>query len=167
MIHSAEYIIKGLSLSPHPEGGYFRRTFESSHSTHSSEFSRPLGTSIYYLLKKGEVSRLHSLDADETWYFHQGATLDLHLFDRNQYHNVKLGRFAPSENCLVQFTVPAGTIFGAIPNRQSKETYSFVSCSVCPGFTKEGFFWPDIAELRTKFKAQHELLGKLSKPVEY
>ena len=110
---------------------------------------------------------MHSLDADETWYFHQGATLDLHLFDRNQYHNVKLGRFAPSENCLVQFTVPAGTIFGAIPNRQSKETYSFVSCSVCPGFKKEGFFLPDIAELRTKFKAQHELLGKLSKPVEY
>ena len=33
-------------------------------------------------LKKGEVSRLHSLDADETWYFHQGATLDLHIFDR-------------------------------------------------------------------------------------
>jgi hypothetical protein len=57
--------------------------------------------------------------------------------------------------------------FGAIPNENSKEAYSLVSCSVCPGFQEEGFFWPDIAELRRKFKAHHELLGKLSKPVEY
>jgi len=90
---------------------------------------------------------LHSLDADETWYFHQGATLDLHIFDRNQYHNVKLVIFASGADCLVQFTVSAGTIFGAILNKQSKDNYSFVSCSVCPGFIEKGFFWPDIAEL--------------------
>jgi len=110
---------------------------------------------------------LHSLDADETWYFHQGATLDLHIFDRNQYHNVKLVMFASGADCSLQFTVPVGTILGAILNRQSKDTYSFVSCSVCPGFKEEGFFWLDIAELRRKFKAHQELLGKLSKPVEY
>ena len=166
-MHSADYVIKGLSLSPHPEGGYFRRTFESNHATHSSDASRPLGTSIYYLLKKGEVSCLHSLDADETWYFHQGATLDLHLFEKDQYNNVKLGRYTPRADSLPQFTIPAGSIFGAVSNEHSKETYSLVSCSVCPGFQEEGFFWPDIAELRRKFKAHHELLGKLSKPVEY
>ena len=108
---------------------------------------------LLLLVEKGEVPPLHSLNTDKTWYFHQGATLDLHIFDRNQYHNVKLVMFASGAECSLQFTVPVGTILGAILNRQSKDTYSFVSCSVCPGFKEEGFFWLDIAELRRKFKA--------------
>jgi len=108
---------------------------------------------LLLLVEKGEVPPLHSLNTDKTWYFHQGATLDLHIFDRNQYHNVKLVMFASGADCSLQFTVPVGTILGAILNRQSKDTYSFVSCSVCPGFKEEGFFWLDIAELRRKFKA--------------
>ena len=81
-MHSADYIIKGLSLSPHQRVDIFAEHLNRIMLPISLSASRPLGTSIYYLLKKGEVSCLHSLDADETWYFHQGATLDLHLFER-------------------------------------------------------------------------------------
>ncbi len=75
---TADYLIEALRLSPHEEGGWFRRTYESEKSLQVDEGSRSLGTSILYLLKSQEVSRLHSLRSDETWYFHQGNPVRIH-----------------------------------------------------------------------------------------
>ena len=90
LLVSAEEIIDRFSLEPHPEGGWFRRTYESKELIESPNGFRPAGTSILYLLKKGEVSQLHRLDADETWYFHQGAPLHIHMFSSDDYHSILL-----------------------------------------------------------------------------
>ena len=55
---SADRLIALLDLKPHPEGGYFRETFRDG-------AGRGHSTAIYFLLKAGEVSRWHRVDAAE------------------------------------------------------------------------------------------------------
>ena len=160
MVSPAEELIELLKLSSHPEGGWYRRTFESANLINSKHGQRPLSTTIQYLLKKGEFSRLHFLDADETWYFHEGAPLIIHLFNSNEYSSVVLGQCSSNPDFVAQFTIPAGTIFGAIPLKSAYEQFSLVSCSVSPGFMEDGFYWPDPEELRKNFNKQSELLEK-------
>ncbi len=157
----AEEIIERLSLKPHPEGGWFRRTYESTKQLESTNGPRPMSTSITYLLSKGEVSRLHYLDADETWYFHDGKTVELHLFENNQYRCILLGSVLERSN-FQQFTIPAGTIFGARTNERTIGGWSLMSCSVCPGFILRGFDWADISILKSRFRNYSRLIDQLS-----
>lgn len=63
MRYTARYWIHGLGLRRHPEGGYYKETYRNKESITDQELStrfvgkRSLATSIYYLLKSGEVSR--------------------------------------------------------------------------------------------------------------
>ena len=84
----------------------------------------------------------------------------IHLFKSNKYSSVVLGQCSINPDFIAQFTIPAGTIFGAIPLKSAPEQFSLVSCSVTPGFTEGGFFWPDPDELRKNFKKQSGLLEK-------
>ena len=69
----ADRIIALLNLKPHPEGGYFRETFRDG----AAADGRAHSTAIYFLLKAGEVSRWHRVDAAEVWHFYSGAPLEL------------------------------------------------------------------------------------------
>ncbi len=159
MKQSAVAVIEELRLQPHKEGGWFRRTYESDQTVELSRGNRPCGTSILYLLKKGEVSRLHYLRSDETWYFHSGNPLELHSFSDGEYESAKLGcRLTIGE--VPQVTLPAGTVFGANPT--GNEEWSLVSCSVSPGFDDADFFWPDLEQLARDFSAQETVLRKLA-----
>ena len=64
-------IIEALGLVPHPEGGHYRETWR--------EGSKPRGhgTAIYFLLREGERSHWHRVDAAEIWHFYAGAPLEL------------------------------------------------------------------------------------------
>tara|TARA_B100000035_G_scaffold290347_1_gene277377 strand:- start:2119 stop:2658 length:540 start_codon:yes stop_codon:yes gene_type:complete len=166
LLFSAEEVIDRFSLDPHPEGGWLRRTYESTEIIESPNGFRPAGTSILYLLNRVEVSRLHSLDADETWYFHQGAPLLLHMFSKNDYHSIQLGNLSSHSASLAQYTIPAETIFGVTPCKHSNMPFSLVSCSVCPGYIDAGFSWPDPLVLSERFKKYSDLIEKLAPPVE-
>ena len=158
---TAEKVIEELSLTPHPEGGWFRRTYESKSLINSSRGKRPASTSILYLLQRGEVSKLHFLDADELWYFHQGAPLSLHLFDQGEYSLINLG-CDHAIGARYQVTIGAGTIFGGVPDPDSSHDWSLVSCSVSPGFLQAGFFWPDMKKMRKIYKNRGSLLAQLA-----
>ena len=56
-------IITALDLKPHPEGGFYRETFRD----YAGPDGRACSTAIYYLLRAGEVSRWHRIDAAEIW----------------------------------------------------------------------------------------------------
>ena len=73
MSSEADRLIQLLDLKPHPEGGYFRETFRDGNE------GRPYSTAIYFLLKAGEVSRWHRVDAAEVWHFYRGAPLELRI----------------------------------------------------------------------------------------
>jgi len=166
LLVSAEEIIDRLSLEPHPEGGWFRRTYESKEVLESPHGFRPAGTSTLYMLIKGEVSRLRRLDADETWFFHQGTTLHVHLYYQDNYHSILLTNNSNHSDSVAQYTIPAETIFGVTPCEHSKEPFSLVSCSVCPGFIDAGFSWPDLSVLQARFEKYSDLIEKLAPPVE-
>lgn len=68
-----EEIISTLNLSPHPEGGHYCETYR--HSVATGE--RGAGTAIYFLLRAGERSHWHRVDAAEIWHFYAGAPLEL------------------------------------------------------------------------------------------
>src|ERR1700730_308398 len=68
-----ESLIAALDLAPHPEGGWYRRTWEAP----SAPGERPQGSAIVYLLLEGEVSAPHRIDATELWHFYAGDPLEL------------------------------------------------------------------------------------------
>jgi predicted cupin superfamily sugar epimerase len=74
---SADEIIRLLGLAPHPEGGHFRETFRDA----ESDGARAASTAIYFLLREGEVSRWHRVDAAEVWHWYAGAPLSLSIAD--------------------------------------------------------------------------------------
>ena len=123
-----------LNLTPHPEGGWYRQVYHSTKTTYdqTSLASRYEYTSIYFLLDGSSPSHLHRLLHDEIWYFHDGAPILVHCFYPNGFYEViKLGRDIAAGEVL-QFRVPAGTIFGS--EVADPASFGLVSCAVAPGF---------------------------------
>ena len=121
MPSEADRIIAMLNLQPHPEGGYFRETFRDASGTDGRAYS----TAIYFLLKAGEVSRWHRVDAAEVWHFYRGAPLELRI-DKQTY---VLGPNI-DEAQAPQVIVPPH----AWQSARSLGDYTLVGCTVAPGF---------------------------------
>ncbi|MGR3540736.1 MAG: cupin domain-containing protein [Hasllibacter sp.] len=126
----ADRLIAALGLAPHPEGGHYRQTWAGPDAG-----GRPTGTAILFLLRAGEASHWHRVDADEIWLFHAGAPLTLSLSrdgeraeDRTLGPDV-LGGQSP------QVVVPKGWWQAA----RAGGAFTLVSCTVSPGFTFDGF----------------------------
>jgi predicted cupin superfamily sugar epimerase len=129
---NAEYFIEKLGLEKHIEGGYYRETYRSK----VSHENRSLSTSIYFLLKSGQVSKFHKLKSDEIWYYHHGSPILIHMINKEgEYSQGILGINSDQES--PQLIIPADTIFGAEP--VDRESFSLVSCMVSPGFDFEDF----------------------------
>ena len=157
---TAEEVREKLCLEPHPEGGWFRRTYQSEECLHLERGTRCAGTSIYYLLSGEEYSVLHRLKSDEILYYHAGCGLTVHLFGVSGYEKRRLGP-GILQGEEPQMTIAAGTTFGAEPSNLS--AWCLISCSVCPGFEVEDFDWGDTSDLMQRFPEQRVLLRRLSK----
>lgn len=127
MASDADDVIRRLGLAPHPEGGYYRETFRDSAPEGAT---RGASTAIYYLLKAGEVSRWHRVDAAEVWHFYAGATLELSIAQAGEQRRlVRLGiAFAAGE--VPQVVVPPG----AWQMARTLGTWTLVGCTVAPAF---------------------------------
>ena len=119
MASEADRLIELLDLKPHPEGGYFRETFRDGNP------GRAHSTAIYFLLKAGEESRWHRVDAAEVWHFYRGAPLEL-CIGKQAY---VLGPDIDAAEAP-QIVVPAGAWQAA----RSLGDYTLVGCTVAPGF---------------------------------
>ncbi|TLW94749.1 cupin domain-containing protein [Saccharomonospora piscinae] len=135
-------LAEALDLSPHPEGGWYRRTWETGTRFHPDGYpaERASATAIHYLLAPGERSRWHRVRGDELWLWHRGGTLGLLLGgsgDDPAPHpaEVILGPDVERGH-HVQALVPAGTWQAAYP--ASAEAV-LLSCVVSPGFDFEDF----------------------------
>ena len=72
---TAADMIRALKLKPHPEGGHYAETYRSE----AGLDGRAHATAIYYLLREGERSNWHRVDASEIWLWHAGAPLELRI----------------------------------------------------------------------------------------
>ena len=124
----ADRIIAKLGLAPHPEGGWYRQTWVGPEVA-----GRAVGTAIHFLLKAGEASHWHRVDADEIWLWHAGAKLELSL-GTDRAASVILGPDVLGGD-QVQAVVPQGWWQAA----RSLGDWSLVSCTFSPGFRFEGF----------------------------
>ena len=127
----ADQIINHLALSPHPEGGFYRETFRDP----PAGGRRGALTLIYYLLRRGERSAWHRIDATEVWHHYAGAALRLHLSaDGRSARALTLGTdFAAGEQA--HWVVPAGAWQAA----ESLGAWTLVGCTVAPAFEFAGF----------------------------
>lgn len=138
-MQNADYWIKNLQLTPHPEGGCYRETYRSSTLIEPPGFggARSACTAIFFLLQGNEVSRLHRIRSDELWHFHCGSSLSLHMIAPDSAYSLqRLGPDAGAGERL-QACVPAGCWFGATVN--DPDSYSLISCTVAPGFDFRDF----------------------------
>jgi hypothetical protein len=131
---TADEIIARLGLQPHPEGGHFREMYRAPGEVPGQP--RGASTAIYFLLKAGERSHWHRVDADEIWHFHAGAPLILSLA-ASQSGPVRRVRLGPQvlDGDSPQGIVPAGWWQAAV----STGAWTLVGCTVSPGFRFDGF----------------------------
>ena len=127
----ADGIIARLGLQPHPEGGHYRQTFQDARKGNE----RAASTAIYYLLKQGEMSAWHRIDAAECWHYYAGASLDLRIAeDGKPPTSHRLGADILAGE-YPQVVVPPG----AWQSAQSTGDWTLVGCTVAPGFEFEFF----------------------------
>jgi hypothetical protein len=129
---TAEEIIGMLGLEPHPEGGWYRQTWVAE----AAPGERPAGTAILFLLRAGERSHWHRVDAVEIWHFHAGAPLMLSLAETDE-GPASVRVLGPDllAGQSPQFVVPKDWWQSA----RSTGDWTLVGCTVSPGFRFEGF----------------------------
>lgn len=129
---TAADIIRELDLRPHPEGGHFRETFRDARQVEG----RAASTSIYFLLRAGEVSRWHRVDAAEVWHLYAGAPLELAIAETLDGPRAIVRLSADlTAGARPQAVVPADWWQSA----RTTGAWTLVGCTVAPGFTFEGF----------------------------
>jgi len=124
----ADRLIELLDLKPHPEGGHFRETFRDCGpppAGRDGNEGRSHSTAIYFLLRRGEVSRWHRVDAAEVWHFYRGAPLELRIGKESYVLGPDI-----DEAQVPQLVVPANVWQAA----KSLGDYTLVGCTVAPGF---------------------------------
>jgi predicted cupin superfamily sugar epimerase len=130
MTDEADRIIAAFALAPHPEGGWYRQTWVAEGP------GRPCGTAILFLLRAGERSHWHRVDADEIWHFHAGAPLLLSMARTAEgpAHDLRLG------SAVLGGEVPQGIVpKGWWQAARTEGAWTLVGCTVSPGFRFEGF----------------------------
>jgi len=124
-----------LSLDPHPEGGWFRRTWTAGDAIETPGGVRPAATCIHYLLTPDERSVWHVVSSDEIWLWHGPGMLELSLGgdgdEPGEVTTVVLGPDITAGH-RAQCLVPAGVWQAARPLEQKDV---LVSCVVSPGFS--------------------------------
>jgi predicted cupin superfamily sugar epimerase len=167
MMNKAEYWVQQLSLKPHPEGGFYKEIYRSSISIDKKSLplgykdNRRLATSIYYLLRSGEISHFHRLRSDELWYYHFGSSVRIIIIDQEGHKLTKIlgPKIEKAEH--MQVVIPAGTIFGA--EIIDTDSFGLFGCLVAPGFEFDDFEMYSKDDLIQAYPRQVDIIEKFGK----
>jgi predicted cupin superfamily sugar epimerase len=129
-----EELVRRLGLEPHPEGGFYRRTWTSGEP--SSDEGRSAGSSIMFLLPAGVTSRWHRLDASELWQHAAGAPFELAVWGGGETPAVRrvLGPDLDEGQVAQEVVDPA-----VWQSARSTGAWSLAVCVVVPEFRFDGF----------------------------
>jgi predicted cupin superfamily sugar epimerase len=164
---NAEYWIKHLGLSPHPEGGYYSATYKADLTIPAAALpprfhgSRSASTAIYFLLAGTDFSAFHRLASDELWHFHAGDSLVVHVIDPDgKLSQLQLGH-RPDDGEAFQGVVKAGCWFGS--RLKDGRGFALVGCTVAPGFEFDDFELAKRAELTAAYPQHQKLIERLTR----
>jgi len=164
-MHTVEQLIKQYALQPHPEGGWYKETYKSKEWIPANAMperftgDRAFSTAIYFLLEAGNFSAFHRIKSDECWHFYSGDPLQVYIiFPSGKLEIIELGSsFSRGE--LFQYVVPANCWFASRPAPGSG--YSFVGCTVSPGFEFADFELAEAAELCALYPEHTGIINEL------
>lgn len=165
-MYTADYFVENLKMISHPEGGFYKETFVSGENISArnlnTEFEgvRKLWTSIYFLLRDGEVSNFHRLKSDEMWYYHSGSPLTIYMISPDGTLITEQLGLNIEKGEKPQILVPKDYIFGSAMNN---EGYALVGCMVSPGFEFKDFELFERNFLLEKYPEHKEIILKLTK----
>ncbi len=163
----ADALIQRLKLTPTAVGGYFGAGPGAAEGVLRSALperfvgDRHFYSTNYYLLKEGDVLRLHTLNQDEQWFFHQGSAIRLHIFADEGYRSVDLGADL-DQGQNFQGVAPHNTWFGA---ELLGPAYVLVSCSLAPAWDARDSELPNAAQvvdLQKRYPEQADLIARLA-----
>ena len=131
------------------EGGFFRETYRSPHSS-----------AIYYLLTPGVFSVLHRLPGDEIFHFYLGDAVEmLQLWPDGTARIVVISNDLAAGD-EPQLVVPTGVWQGC--RLRAGGNWALMGCTVAPGFDYADFALGDRAELVAKHPEHKELIEALT-----
>jgi len=164
MTREATWWIERLGLEEHPEGGCYRETYRAPGLLPGSGDRHPTGrcfsTAIYYLLRSGEVSRLHRLRSDELFHFYRGSPLAVHVIHEDGRYEPRILGADPDRGQTLQAVVRAGCWFGATVDEA--DSFALVGCTVAPGFEFADFETADRAGLVELYPQHRALIERLT-----
>lgn len=156
---SPQQLIEQYQLQPHPEGGYYKRTYASDELMNAAALperfagDRYFSTAIYFLLEGKQFSAFHRIQSDELWHFYTGTGLHIYVIHPDGGTELlKLGNDI-SNGYSFQHVVKAGCWFASKP--VTENGFVFVGCTVAPGFDFADFEMAEKQELLNLFP-QHE-----------
>lgn len=151
----SQQLIEKYRLQPHPEGGYYLRTYCSEEQISAAHLpdrfvgNRFISTAIYFLLEGKQFSAFHRIKSDELWHFYAGCGLSIYVIHPNgEEELLKLGNDIANGYSFQQ-VVKAGCWFASKP--ADENSFSFVGCTVAPGFDFEDFEMGEKEELMKAF----------------
>ncbi|MEH6659799.1 cupin domain-containing protein [Leeuwenhoekiella marinoflava] len=167
MMNSIESLISELNLKPHPEGGYFKETYRSEEEIPqgilSNKFTgnRNYSTCIYFLLESDNFSAFHKVNQDEIWHFYDGSPIRLHIISELGIYSNQLIGIDIQNGQTPQFVVKGGSWFAA--EFEAPSSYSFVGCTVSPGFSFDDFELASRDRLLNMFPENNKLIKRLTR----
>jgi predicted cupin superfamily sugar epimerase len=126
-----------FGLEPHPEGGWYGRTWTATDTVETASGTRPAATLILFLLPAGEFSAWHRVSSTEFWIWNGLAPITLQFGGSGDAPVVdaqyELGSGMP------QLEIPAGVWQRTLPSSAD----ALASCMVSPGFDFADFTLAD------------------------
>lgn len=146
---TAELLIQMLELEPHPEGGFYKRTFIDEQQRFSS---------ILFLLIENNFSAFHKIKSNEQWNWYLGDAIHIHEIDNNgKYHETKLSE----THFQFQHIVKGNTWFAS--ECVGNLGYALCGCTVIPAFHFKDFELSNATKLIHQFPEQTEIIKRLTR----
>jgi hypothetical protein len=120
-------IIQKFELEPHPEGGFYKRTYASENNSFSS---------ILFLLVKDNFSAFHKIKSNEQWNWFYGDDIVIHEIDtKGNYQKTILSN--KNEQLAFQYVVKGGHWFAS--ECIGEHGFALCGCTVVPAFHFDDF----------------------------
>ena len=162
---TVQNLVQQFNMLPHPEGGYYKETYRSAEIINKDALptrfdgNRYFSTAIYFLLEQGNFSAFHKIKSDECWHFYAGQSLLVYVLQPDgSLGIIRLGNNIAAGETF-QYVVPANCWFASEPAPESD--FSFVGCTVAPGFDFADFELAKANELIQLFPQHQSIIQRL------
>ena len=146
---NADQVITLLGLEPMPqEGGMWTQIWLDDH-----------GSAIYFLMRPGDFSAMHRLDAPEIWHHYQGAPASmLLLFPDGSITRPCLGQEL-TQGQRPSVPVPQGVWMGA----STLGEWSLVGTTMAPAYNPDGFQLGERSLLAGQYPEASDRIAELAR----